>query len=65
LKSHRREISFNFLSDLVLKLLSSGSDDVNRSQIVNALQEGMPAIKEIATSYKKHSSTEKSSQQSE
>ena len=30
-----------------------------------ALQEGMPAIKEIATSYKKHSATEKSQQQPE
>jgi outer membrane lipoprotein-sorting protein len=64
LKSKRREISFNFLSDLVLKLLTAGAD-VNHSQIVNALQEGMPAIKGIATSFKKHSSTEKSQQQSE
>jgi hypothetical protein len=42
----------------VLKLLTTGSDDDNRSQVVNALQEGMPAIKEIATSFKKHSPTE-------
>jgi hypothetical protein len=42
----------------VLKLLTAGSDDDSRSQIVNALKEGMPAIKEIATSFKKHSSTE-------
>jgi hypothetical protein len=49
----------------VLKLLTTGSNDGNRSQIVSALQEGMPAIKEIATSFKKHFSTEKSQQQSE
>jgi hypothetical protein len=29
------------------------------------LQEGMPAIKEIATSFKKHSTTEKFQQQPE
>lgn len=49
----------------MLKLLTSGADDDHRSHIVNALQEGMLAIKEIATSFKKHSSTEKSQQQSE
>jgi hypothetical protein len=46
------------LSDLVLKLLTTGSDDDDRSQVVNALQECMPAIKEIATSFKKHSPAE-------
>jgi hypothetical protein len=43
---------------MVLKLLTAGSDDDNRSQIVNALQEGMPVVKGIATSFKKLSSTE-------
>jgi len=49
----------------VLKLLTTSSDDDNYSHIMIALQEGMPAIKEIATSYKKHSATEKSQQQPE
>jgi hypothetical protein len=49
----------------VLKLLTTSPDDGNYSHIMSALQEGMPAIKEIATSFKKHSSTEKSQQQPE
>jgi len=49
----------------VLKLLTTRSDDGNYSHITNALQEGMSAIKETATSFKKHSSTEKSQQQPE
>jgi hypothetical protein len=49
----------------VLKLLTTGADGVNHSQIVSALQDGMPVIKEIATSFKKHTSTEKSQQQLE
>jgi hypothetical protein len=49
----------------VLKLLTTGSDDGNYSHIMNALQQGMPAIKEIATTFKQHSSTEKSQQQPE
>jgi hypothetical protein len=49
----------------VLKLLTTSSDDGNYSHIKNALQEGMPAIKDIATSFKHHSSTEKSQQQPE
>jgi superoxide dismutase len=68
LQSHITADIFNPLQqyhDLVLKLLTTSSDDDNYSHIMIALQEGMPAIKEIATSYKKHSATEKSQQQPE
>jgi len=68
LQSHVTAEIFNALQqyhDLVLKLLTNSADDGNYSHIMSALQEGMPAIKEIATSFKKHSSTEKSQQQPE
>ncbi|XP_069679850.1 E3 UFM1-protein ligase 1 homolog [Periplaneta americana] len=68
LQSHVTAEVFNTLQryhDLVLKLLTTSSDDTNRSEVVNLLQEGMPAIKEIATTFKKHTSSEKKDQQLE
>lgn len=68
LQSHVTAEAFNTLQryhDLVLKLLTMSADDEKRPEVVTALREGMSAIKEIASNFKKLTSAEKSQQSSE
>ncbi|KAJ9587791.1 hypothetical protein L9F63_018774 [Diploptera punctata] len=68
LHSHLTAEVFNSLQkyhDMVLKLLTMSSDDEKRPGLVRELREGMSAIKEIASNFKKVTSTEKTQQSAE
>ncbi|PSN54204.1 E3 UFM1-protein ligase 1 [Blattella germanica] len=65
LHSHLTAEVFNTLQryhDLVLKLLTTDTEDPKRPEIVNELRDGMPAVKDIASNFKKLTSTEKTQQ---
>ena len=48
-----------WFSDLVLKLLTVGENENERAEVVNALKADMGKIKEIATSFKRNSTSDK------